>query len=238
MTWLDVAGKNPWLTLAAALGLAALIACGFWGNAILRRREEEADFDADLDADTYVLELTHDETMRDLRPEAGPGLYGEVTTDGPEVPRALPDEVAPAEAPERPERDLTPKQRRRAVHKGRIPRDVSAGRPGPDHGPGSSRGGTSPLTLNLPAPARQPSSPEVAGTAKAVGGESTERLISGILAAELDAGRWLAAEADRAREEETLRERAELDARIDEAYRVVGAGFADLEARNWLELAA
>lgn len=192
--------------LAVVLVLfAALVAFIIWAaRRWLATRTDQAEFDADLD-ETSILELTHDEMAGPMAlPDdeaAVPALRGpaDASERDPLLEQGPPVLVLPGGA------DLTPKQRRRAVHKGRIPRDLPA------------------PTGRMPAPR---------------GGESTERLISGILAAELDAGRWLAAEADRAREEETLRERAELDARIDEAYRVVGAGFADLEARNWLELAA
>lgn len=201
--------------LAVVLVLfAALVAFIIWAaRRWLATRTDQAEFDADLD-ETRILELTHDETIP--VPMGGPPM-DEIAAPVPvsvpplrEVPGRDPAVAAAAKS-------LTGPQRRRAVHKGRIPRDIPA--------PVSDRSAARTFPMSADASTSR-------------GGESTERLISGILAAELDAGRWLAAEADRAREEETLRERAELDARIDEAYRVVGAGFADLEARNWLELAA
>jgi hypothetical protein len=175
MTWFDVAGAHPIYTLAAVLGLAALICCGFALNRTMRRREELDELDADLDADTYVLELTHDETLL--------GVAEESAVLDSNVPAVL---DVPEDAREG--RDLpvlTPKQRRRAVHKGRIPRD-------------------------LPAPASTPAPG---------GGENHERLIGGVLAAELETGRLVATMRDEARQAEAAAVWAEIGGLVDDAYR-------------------
>ena len=173
-------GANPILAVLIAVVILILIIAGL-ALLFLRHDEgpaaERAELDAYLD-ETAHLELTHDETMRDLRQADGPaGPEDDQPADGEPVPLDLPGPLAPA-AP------LTPKQRRRAVHKGRIPRD-------------------------LPAPASTPAPG---------GGENHERLISGVLAAELDAGRLVATMRDQTRQAEADEAWAEIRVLVDEAY--------------------
>jgi hypothetical protein len=176
MTWLREGWH--WLYLAAIL-----LAVAGWALyvAVDIRRHNVALLDRQLDSQDTGLDLTeiHHETMRDLRQADGPaGPEDDEPADGEPVPLDLPGSLAPA-AP------LTPKQRRRAVHKGRIPRDL-------------------PALASTPAPG---------------GGENHERLIGGVLAAELETGRLVATKRDEARQAEAAAVWAEIGGLVDDAYR-------------------
>jgi hypothetical protein len=173
-------GANPILAVLIAVVVLILIIAGL-ALLLLRGEEgpaaERAELDAYLD-ETAHLELTHDETMRDLREADGPaGAEDDEPADGEPLPLDLPGPLAPP-AP------LTPKQRRRAVHKGRIPRDLPGG--------------------GAPAPAA---------------GEHQERLLSPVLAAELETGRLVAAMRDESRQAEATAVWAEIGGLVDDAYR-------------------
>jgi hypothetical protein len=176
MTWLLDGWHWAWIIATLT---AVAVACTLL--ALDNHRHNAALLERQLDAQDTDLDLTeiHHETMRDLRAQDGPaGGEDDQPADGEPVPLDLPGPLAPA-AP------LTPKQRRRAVHKGRIPRDL-------------------PALASTPAPG---------------GGENHERLIGGVLAAELETGRLLATMRDEARQAEAAAVWAEIGGLVDDAYR-------------------
>jgi hypothetical protein len=195
MTWLREGWH--WLYLAAIL-----LAVAGWALyvAVDIRRHNVALMERQLDAQDTDLDLTeiHHETMRDLRQADGPaGGESPVPADGEPLPLDLPEVDDPPERrllPPGGVAPLTPKQRRRAVHKGRIPR-------------------------NLPGSVEQTERIRADGVDERRAGESTERLIGGVLAAELETGRLVATMRDEAREAEAAAVWAEIGGLVDDAYR-------------------
>jgi hypothetical protein len=214
VTWLEV---HPVVVVLAAAITAALVIAWAWHRWIRAASAAVLERELDREDPTITLEIHHERASSDVAAgsDEGPDLLCMPgALHGPEEQDAGKDDLVPERAQDTsgtpvPAARMTPAQRRRAVHKGRIPRDLP-GRP-------------QPVTRGAPA------------------GElhfSRERILSATEAAELSAAEWLLSDADRIREDESRRAREDLEAAVDEAYAEASAGFAALEATDWLALAA
>jgi hypothetical protein len=216
MTWLEI---HRWYVVAACCVIVAAV----WVQAarvLAAHRADQAEMDADLDA----LDPAKVPVLRpaDLgRPDPVPGAR--LAAGPPAVPAA--DDRAGA-VDGGPAAVLTARQRRRAIHKGRIPHP-----------------------RNLPGPARRGEAREKdrglgADRVMASGSQRTDSLHSEGRVGEIhhprherlvdvkaDTANWL-------RFDDYWKFWAALDQDRRDAYAVWAAGFARLESVRWLELAA
>ena len=179
-----------WVHWGYAAGglLLILAAIAFKIGLILARDYTEiGEFDAELDEIAALPYLSEDGVVASgAVPDAGPDEDTQVVPDrGDEGGRPVDGGRPPV---------LTPRQRRRAVHKGRIPRD-------------------------LPAPADRSYTGKAPMVVMRRGGESSERLLSPVLAAELETGRLVATMRDESRQAEAAAVWAEIGGLVDDAYR-------------------
>jgi hypothetical protein len=222
VTWLEV---HPVVVVLAAAITAALVIAWAWHRWIRAASAAVLERELDREDPTITLEIHHERASSDVAAgsDEGPDLLCMPgALHGPEEQDAGKDDLVPERAQDTsgtpvPAVRMTPAQRRRAVHKGRIPRDL----PGP-----------------AAAAAMSPGQATSSGVRAGELHFSRERILSATEAAELSAAEWLLSDADRIREDESRRAREDLEAAVNEAYAEASAGFAALEATDWLALAA